>query len=204
MNLSLRARLRAGDATAFAEIFDAHSQALFHHAMRVTGEWPVAEDVVSLTYLEAWRLRHKIEPEGDGMAPWLFGIATNVIRNTTRAARRHRAAMNRLPPPESVPDFSGEIADRAADAQQMTYVREALAALRRPEREVFTLVVWSGLDYAAAAEALGIPVGTVRSRLARTRTKLRNFVQSRELEARRGQVPDSRATAARSVQETTR
>ena len=86
----------------------------------------------------------------------------------------------------------------------MVYVREALNSLRCPEREVFTLVVWAGLDYEAAAEALGIAVGTVRSRLSRTRTKLRNYVQSRELETHSGQVTGSRDTAARSVQETIR
>lgn len=204
VNLSLRARLRSGESDAFAEIFDEHSQAIFRHAMRVTGERPVAEDVVSLTFLEAWRLRHKIQPEGESLAPWLFGIATNVIRNTTRAARRHRALLTRVAPHDTVPDFSTELVDRIADAQQMVYVREALNSLRCPEREVFTLVVWAGLDYEAAAEALGIAVGTVRSRLSRTRTKLRNYVQSRELETHSGQVTGSRDTAARSVQETIR
>jgi RNA polymerase sigma-70 factor, ECF subfamily len=55
--------------------------------------------------------------------------------------------------------------------------KAALAALRPAEREVFALCVWSGLDYATAAEALGVPVGTVRSRLSRARTKLRALAE---------------------------
>jgi DNA-directed RNA polymerase specialized sigma24 family protein len=60
------------------------------------------------------------------------------------------------------------------DAARLEAAQQALSRLRRCEREVLFLCVWSGLDYAAAAEALGVPVGTVRSRLSRARNKLRN------------------------------
>ncbi|MGH3429699.1 MAG: RNA polymerase sigma factor [Mycobacteriales bacterium] len=204
MNASLRAGLRAGDPAAFARIFDSHSPAIYRHAMRLTGQWATAEDIVSLTFLEVWRLRDRINPEGESLTPWLFGIATNVIRNTTRAARRHRAVLARMPVEETVPDVAVEITDLMDDEDQARHAREALATLRRSEREVFTLVVWAGLDYAAAAEALGIPAGTVRSRLSRTRTKLRNLLENREPPSPHGQVTSSRDTAVRSVQEYTR
>ncbi|NGO07050.1 RNA polymerase sigma factor [Streptomyces sp. HC44] len=93
MELSLRARIRAGDPQAFAELFGAHARAVYSHAARLTGDRGIAEDVVSLTFLEAWRLREKLRPdapepeEGDGLRPWLYGIATNVLRNTRRAAQ---------------------------------------------------------------------------------------------------------------------
>ncbi|MFC9283680.1 RNA polymerase sigma factor [Streptomyces collinus] len=57
--------------------------------------WATAEDVVSLTFLEAWRLRGTVRPDGDDLSPWLLGIATNVLRNTTRAARRYQATLSR-------------------------------------------------------------------------------------------------------------
>jgi RNA polymerase sigma factor (sigma-70 family) len=132
--------------------------------------------VVSLTFLEAWRLRDKVDPEGGPLHPRLLGIAVNVTRNLSRAARRHRAAMDRLPAAGAVPDFADGLADRIDDAARLVAVRDALAKLRRGEREVVALCVWSGQGYSAAAEALGVPVGTVRSRLSRARRKLRKLV----------------------------
>jgi len=146
----------------------------------VTGDWATAEDVVSLTFLEAWRLRRKVHPEGDSLLPWLMGIATNVIRNTSRAARRHRRAMEKLPPRDSVPDFADELVGRLADAEQLTAARIALDRLRPAEREVLTLCVWAGLEQAAVAEAVGVQVGTVRVRLSWARNRLRQLAE-REL-----------------------
>ncbi|ULR52666.1 RNA polymerase sigma factor [Streptomyces deccanensis] len=169
---ALRARIRDGDAGAFGEVFDAYARSVYNHAYRLTGDWSTAEDVVSLTFLEAWRLRGRLDAEGGSPRPWLLGIATNVTRNTRRAGRRHAAAVARLPRPESVRDFADEVAGNLDDQAYLRAVRTALDRLRRPEREVLALCAWGGLDYAAAAEALGIPVGTVRSRLSRARTKL--------------------------------
>ncbi|WP_344139322.1 RNA polymerase sigma factor [Luedemannella flava] len=171
--MSLRARLRAGESAAFGEVFDEHADAILRYAARTLGDRAGAEDVVSLTFLEAWRLRERLLPEGESVRPWLFGIATNVLRNTARRARRHRAALDWLPPPDTVPDPADEGADRLDDAERLAAARRAMDALKPHEREVFVLCVWEELDYAAAAEALGVPVGTVRSRLARARARLR-------------------------------
>lgn len=173
----LHERVRSGDRTAFAEIFDEHARVVYAHAVRTTGDWALAEDVMSLTFLEAWRLRDKLRGEVRSVRAWLLGIATNVMRNIARAARRHREAMSRLPPPEALPDFSDAVVGQMADAERLAAAARALQRLKRIEREVFTLVVWSDLGYAAAAEALGIPVGTVRSRLSRAREKLRRLVE---------------------------
>lgn len=173
----LNERIRSGDRAAFGEIFDEHARVVYAHAVRTTGDWTVAEDVMSLTFLEAWRLRDKLAEEVGSVRGWLLGIATNVMRNTARAARRHRAAMSRLPLPEPLPDFSDEVVGQMADGQRLAAVARALRRLKRTEREVFTLVAWSDLGYAAAAEALGVPVGTVRSRLSRAREKLRGLVE---------------------------
>ena len=176
MNPSQRARIRAGDAAAFGQLFEDHAREVYRHVVRSTGSWSAAEDVVSLTFLEAWRLREKLRPEGDSVLPWLLGIATNVLRNTGRSARRHRDALQRMPAPPPVPDFADELVDRAHDAARLAAAHRAVGRLRRAEREVVLLCVWSGLDYAGAAEALGVPVGTVRSRLSRARDKLRKLV----------------------------
>jgi RNA polymerase sigma factor (sigma-70 family) len=167
-----RTRVRAGDHDEFGLLFSAHARVVYNHAFRLTGNWSAAEEVVSLTFLEAWRLRATVRPEGGSLLPWLLGITLNVARNASRAARRHQAAMTRLPPPRTVPDFADELAGRLDDARQLEQVHAAIKNLRRTEQDVIALCVWSGLDYAEAAEALGIPVGTVRSRLSRARRKL--------------------------------
>ena len=204
MDTNLRRRIRAGDHDAFGELFDAYARSVYNHAFRLTGEWSTAEDVVSLTFLEAWRLRERLDEEGGSPRPWLLGIATNVTRNIRRAARRHAAALARLPRDErdeTVRDFADEVAERLDDAAQLAVVRTALSRLRRAEREVLALCVWSGLDYRAAADALGVPVGTVRSRLSRARAKLAKRLKSGELPTARGQMRGDRTTAVGPLRE---
>ncbi|WP_371408957.1 RNA polymerase sigma factor [Micromonospora zamorensis] len=177
MTAEMRARIRAGDSEALGELFDEHADAVHRHALWSGSDPANAEDVVSLTFLEAWRIRESLRPDGDSLRPWLLGIATNVLRNRRRAARRHREALRRLPVRDTVPDFADAVVDRMHDADQVAAAMAGLRALRRADREVFLLCVWSQLDYAAAAEALGVPVGTVRSRLSRARTRLRALAQ---------------------------
>lgn len=171
VDTTLRKRISTGDQGAFGELFDAYARSVYNHAFRLTGNWAQAEDIVSLTFLDAWRLREMVNEEGASLRPWLLGIATNVTRNTRRAARRHTAAVGRLPRGEVERDFADEIAGRLDDSARLALVRTALSKLRRADREVLALCVWAGLDYTAAAEAPeapGAPVGTVRSRLSRS------------------------------------
>lgn len=215
MNISIRAGVRAGSPAAFGQIFEEHGRAVYRYAVRVTGDWATAEDVVSLTFLEAWRLRAKVEPDGESLRPWLLGIATNVLRNTRRAARRHTIALAHLPPPAVVPDLADELVGRIADAAQLAAARGALRQLRPAEREVFALCVWEGLSHAAVAEALGKPVGTIRSRLSRARKRLQELTAKQLAAAAsaqgnmqrrpaRGQVLDDCASAATTLKETHR
>jgi RNA polymerase sigma factor (sigma-70 family) len=207
---SLRVRVRAGDPEAFREVFVDQARSVYNHAFRLTGTWSTAEDVVSLTFLEAWRLRGRVD-DGDGsLRPWLLGIATNVARNVGRAARRHDAALARLPRAEPAPDFAEEVSARIDDRDRLARVTVALAALRTSEREVLALCVWAGLDYVEAATALGVRVGTVRSRLSRARARLARLVAAgklrppedvREPPAGTGQVNGGRDTVALFAQE---
>jgi RNA polymerase sigma-70 factor (ECF subfamily) len=140
----MRTRIRAGDPSAFAELYDSYARAVYNHAFRLTADWSAAEDVMAETFMEAWRLRDRVSAEGGSLRPWLLGVAINIARGHHRSNRRYRAAAN-----------------AAAE-----------------EREVLTLCLWEGLEYTAAAEALGIAVGTVRSRLSRARAKLRKLTEA--------------------------
>jgi RNA polymerase sigma factor (sigma-70 family) len=210
MEETQRARIRADDPDAFGALFDDYARAVYNLGFRLTGNWSAAEDVVSLTFLEAWRLRDRVAPDGGSLRPWLLGIAVNVTRNLTRAARRHQAALSRLPGEEPVPDFADELAGQLDDSATLHRIAAGLAALRPAEREVLALCVWSGLDYAETAAAHGIPVGTVRSRLSRARGRLRALAEGGDLArppgepaARREQQTGDRDPAVRPVQEGT-
>ncbi len=185
---ALRSRVRDGDADAFGELFDSFAPHVYNHAFRLTGDWAAAEDVLSLTFLEAWRNREQISPEGGSLRPWLLGVATNVVRGHYRARRRHKETLARLGLERDVADFAEDVSGRADDAARIAAMHRSLARLRGPERDVLALCAWSGLSYAKAAEALGIPVGTVRSRLARARGKLAGLAEE-ELRAGKRELP---------------
>ena len=184
----LRARARAGDADAFGAIFDACAKSVYNHAFRLTGDWSTAEEVMAMTFLEAWRGRDSILADGGSLRPWLLGIATNLARGQRRAARRHRTALARLAVADELPDFADDVSGRLDDAARIKALHRALADLPGPELEVLALCVWSGLSYADAAEALHVPVGTVRSRLSRARAKLARLTDGELRRPDRGAV----------------
>ncbi|MDX3641607.1 RNA polymerase sigma factor [Streptomyces sp. MB09-02B] len=161
---------------AFAALFDRHADAVHRYAARRLGG-EVADDLVAETFTTAFQQRHRYDPaRGTGVdaRPWLFGIATNLVGRHRRAEARRFKAMARVPAPA---DHDEPLADRAADRVVARAVRRelaaALAALPARHRDVLLLVAWADLSYGEAAQALGIPVGTVRSRLHRARGKLR-------------------------------
>jgi RNA polymerase sigma factor (sigma-70 family) len=170
----LWSRARAGDSNAFAMLFERHARTIYNFCFRRVGNWATAEDLVSVVFLEAWRRLDKPLPKGKEL-PWLFGIATNVVRNRRRAERRHAAALKRVPQPSPVPSFADDSDQRVDDEELMGRALGLVARLPRREQEVFALCAWSELSYEDAAIALRIPVGTVRSRLSRARARLQEL-----------------------------
>lgn len=170
----LWARSRAGDVSAFTGLFRRHATTIYNYCFRTLGDWTAAEDAVSLVFLEAWRHREKELPP-DKVLPWLYGIASNVLRNRQRTERRYRAALGRVPEPGPEQDFADDADERLDDERRMKQALELVSSLPRNERELFVLCTWFDLSYEDAAYALRIPVGTVRSRLWRARERLREL-----------------------------
>jgi RNA polymerase sigma-70 factor (ECF subfamily) len=170
----LWSRARSGDSEAFGMLFERHGRTIYNYCFRRVGSWAVAEDLVSIVFLEAWRRINKPLPRGKEL-PWLLGIATNVVRNRRRSDRRHAAALSRVPRPTAEPSFADDSDERVDDEELMARALVRLARLPRREQEVFALCAWSELSYEDAAVALRIPVGTVRSRLSRARARLREL-----------------------------
>ena len=183
-------RARGGDAEAFGVLFERHSQAIYNFCFRRTADWAVAEDLLSIVFLEAWRRREKDLPPGMVRA-WLHGIATFVVRNRRRTEQRYRRALGRLPRESPTPDFVADVEERLADESRMAVLLEQLRTLPSRDQDVLVLCVWSGLTYDEAATALGVPVGTVRSRLSRARSRLR------ELAATSGHEPGEPVSTSR-------
>jgi len=128
---ALRSRVRDGDADAFGELFGAFAAHVYNHAFRLTGDWSAAEDVLSLTFLEAWRNREQISPEGGSLRPWLLGVATNVVRGHYRARRRHKETLARLGLELDVADFAEDVSGRVDDAGGRLTGASAAAAITR-------------------------------------------------------------------------
>jgi len=157
---------------ALAALFDRHADAIYNYCFRHTASWSTAEDATSTVFLEAWRGRARVAVHDETALPWLYGIANNVCRNLARSHRRMTHAVSRVSHEGTTPDHADSVVRRLDSQRQMATLLEKVAALPRREQEVLALVVWSGLSYEAAAATLDVPVGTVRSRLSRARTRL--------------------------------
>lgn len=162
-----------GTPDAFALLFDRHADAVYGQCLRRTGSTADAEDLTSMTFLEAWRSRRRIRFVEGSARPWLFVVATNLALNQARAARRYRKQLARLPHEVPTEDASSEALSNLASEAAVRTVSRALAKLKRNEQEVISLCDLAGLSYAEAGQVLDVPVGTVRSRLSRARQHLR-------------------------------
>jgi RNA polymerase sigma factor (sigma-70 family) len=161
----------SGDDRAFSELYERHAQTIYNYLFRRLADWPEAEDLTAVVFLEAFRRRSEVVVVEGKLLPWLYGIATNVLRNRRRAVWRNRhlvAQLARQPGTDVTPD----VAARSEAAEQMRFVLGRIAKLPRQQQDVIALCVWSGLSYEEAAAALGVPVGTVRSRLSRARASM--------------------------------
>jgi RNA polymerase sigma factor (sigma-70 family) len=163
----------AGDEQAFGELFARHGRAIYNYCFRRTADWAAAEDLASVVFLETWRRRGHVRMDEGSLLPWLYGVATNVLRNHQRSLRRYGAALARIPEPVPAEEDADLVAARLDDQCRMREVLDRIGHLSRRDQELLSLCVWEELTYAEAATALGIPVGTVRSRLSRIRAKLK-------------------------------
>jgi RNA polymerase sigma-70 factor (ECF subfamily) len=168
-----------GDAEAFAALYLRHVDAIYGYCFRRTASWSAAQDLTSVVFLEAWRRRAEVRiDDGSTVRGWLFGVAGNVLRTRARSLRRHRAALDQLAartPTAETRDLADEVAARLDDEARMARVLAALERLPRTDQELLALTAWSGLSQPEIAATLGLPLGTVKSRLSRARERLRGL-----------------------------
>jgi RNA polymerase sigma-70 factor (ECF subfamily) len=154
----------------FAQIFERHAAAVGGYTRRRVG-LDAVDDVLSETFLVAFRRRATFDTEADSARPWLMGIATRVMHRHRRTEERAwRASTSERA--RSV-DSHEERSDALLDASAAVHaLGPRIAALSPKERDVLLLYAWGDLTYEQIADALRIPIGTVRSKLSRVRRKL--------------------------------
>jgi RNA polymerase sigma-70 factor (ECF subfamily) len=181
----LVSRLRRGDAAAARELYQRHGAALLRFGLAMCNSRPTAEDIVHDTFVEVLKSPMRFDPSRGSVIGYLFGIARHRMSRITRVSLRDaglRLSDSAAPdegfdPVTGLPESAahegahdaGDEIDRANDIER---VRAAVFDLPRVHREVVVLCDLEELSYATAAEILGCPIGTVRSRLSRARALL--------------------------------
>jgi RNA polymerase sigma-70 factor (ECF subfamily) len=163
-----------GDPERFAEIFDRHFAEIDRYLARRVGA-SLADELAAETFVIAFRSRSRYDPAAHDARPWLFGIAANLVRRHWRTERRRLRAYARTGV-DPVSDGLDEVERRVDALAAGPALAGALAALSPGEREVLLLSAWADLSYEEISRALGVPVGTVRSRLSRARAHLRELL----------------------------
>ena len=177
-------RRSVGVPEVFAELFDRHGRALHRYIARRLGA-DAADDLVSEAFLIAFSRRADYDGAYRDARPWLYGIATNLIGRRRRDEIRLLRALSRVGVGADTELSEDLVIDRVAAQAVRGRLLNALAGLPAPHRDTLLLVA-SGLSLDEVAAALNVPAGTIASRLARSRRKLRsalggvNPVQARE------------------------
>jgi RNA polymerase sigma factor (sigma-70 family) len=160
------------DPARFERLYDRHASDIHRFTARRLGV-VAAEDITAEVFLIAFRTRSRYDPSRSNARPWLYGIASDLIGRQHRSEGRALRAWARVgaaPPGESWV----ERADARVSAQTAQQpLAAALADLSAEDRDVLLLIAWADLSYQEVAEALAIPIGTVRSRLHRARRMVR-------------------------------
>jgi RNA polymerase sigma-70 factor (ECF subfamily) len=165
------------DAERFTALFDSHFAPIHRFLYRRVGR-DAADELAAETFAVAFRRRHSYDPARAGVRPWLFGIATNLVRHHVRGERRRLLAYARTGV-DPVFQLDMEAVDSRVDAGALgPRLALGLASLRAAERDVLLLYAWADLGYEEIAQALSIPIGTVRSRLHRARRRVRELLEA--------------------------
>lgn len=161
----------------FGEIFTRHHDTIHRYVARRAGA-EQAPDLTTEVFVRAFRLRDGYDTNRSSARPWLYGIATNIIGDNIRSTRRRQRlhlAMAGLGEFDHADD-ADRIVDRVDAEQAGRQINQALSRLSEGDRNAIVLYAVEELTYQQISEALGIPIGTIRSRIFRARSILRELI----------------------------
>ncbi|SFP46583.1 RNA polymerase sigma-70 factor, ECF subfamily [Amycolatopsis arida] len=165
------------DPDRFAVLFDRHGPHIQRYLVRRLGR-DTADDLLAETFLTAFAKRRQYDPRRPHARPWLYGIATNLVSRHRRAEAREGTLLGTLTAVGHEDGHADRVAARVTAEAMGRLLGTALAELADGDRDVLLLIAWEGLAYDEVAEALDIPIGTVRSRLNRARRKVRQALDT--------------------------
>src|SRR5262245_11435484 len=166
-------QVKEGRVAALGELFERHHPALYRFCLRMTGNRAESEDLVQDVFMRMLKHRESFKPD-TGFTPWMFRIARNVAVDSLRRSSRA---------PQAEPDLDVRPADqpgsdeRVVEREQTGLLRRALLELPPDRREVLLLSRYEMKSYEEVAEALGVSVGTVKTRVHRAIKQLRELYQ---------------------------
>jgi RNA polymerase sigma factor (sigma-70 family) len=171
---------------AFGELFDRHWDSVYRYCRSRAGD--AGEDLAAETFRLAFDRRGTYELDRADAGPWLLGLATNLIRNHLRGCDRGRRAVGRMGV-DRCDDLADVAMGRAEAALLGPALAQALDGIPDCDRDALLLMAWNDLSYQEVADALEIPIGTVRSRISRARLRLRARLAEQGY-AREGETED--------------
>ena len=158
--------------SALRSAYAAHGGELYRFALRSLGDPGHSEDAVQETFVRAWRASASYDPARASQRTWLFAIMRNVVIDMVRARRARPALAGAVPGVEGV---AGDEIDHVLTGWQ---VEAALAEIAPDQRAALLEVHWRGRPYAEVAAELGVPVGTVKSRVYYGLRSLRDALEA--------------------------
>lgn len=169
------------DRGAFERCFEDNFPPVHRFIARRVGT-ALADDLAAETFAIAFRRRHDFDPSKGGLRSWLFGIAANLLRSHWRAEQHQLELDARLAAAAELRQDPAMSDERLSASLVGPRIAAALAELVAEQREVLLLHVWAELSHEEIASALGIPLGTVRSRLSRAKATLRERLRGFDFE----------------------
>ena len=172
--MRVRRQLDTRQQQSFDEVFSAELGSIHRYLHRRVGR-DLADDIAAETFATAYAIWHRFD-QARAVRPWLYGIAANLVRHHYRDEERKLRAFARMGVDPIAQVDESDVLHRLDMHARQRELAAALADLRHEDREILLLHAWAGLGDNEIAVALSLPLGTVKSRLHRSRQRLRNSI----------------------------